>query len=463
MGSGGPGAQSMTRTCVLVFWAAMSTTDSVVINEPAMQLLDRRNKTALHAVRSNVAITRRKQAVDSHWGVTQQQQAEQRAAYAVEAAVEMRFEAVTQKLASCAVKDFRSLADELQATADLLRKTAFDVEKRSVKLLALRVKEKPGTQPFGQLSSFGSGGMSKDVQATLKYGPDGSESFDDVEIHVKAPPKIEFHEAPKPQESQQSSISGSISVPPQTGVVKASVQVTSAKAAAPKDGQAFRGKAAVKAVPIKNMTEDLIHDGPSASPPQGSIDPKTYDTYHSQGRVPSPAADGSRPQGASDSNKVPSPAPEGSRPQGASASHRQGASKAEESKRQGAIPMSYDDFATEEAVGGDDEALSVGTPVMPFGAESVGHELQARAGKAQDNLVDAMEAAEVAEIKRSIFRALTRLRSATIKEFDTIARLETQAIDAYNDAHNYRDENPLRHLHEDEAPPATDKLSSFHA
>ena len=28
-------------------------------------------------------------------------------------------------------------------------------------------------------------------------------------------------------------------------------------------------------------------------------------------------------------------------------------------------------------------------------------------------------------------RALTRLRAATIKEFDTIARLETQAIDAY--------------------------------
>ena len=37
---------------------------------------------------------------------------------------------------------------------------------------------------------------------------------------------------------------------------------------------------------------------------------------------------------------------------------------------------------------------------------------------------------EVAGIKRAVFRALTRLRAATIKEFDTIARLETQAIDA---------------------------------
>ena len=48
----------------------------------------------------------------------------------------------------------------------------------------------------------------------------------------------------------------------------------------------------------------------------------------------------------------------------------------------------------------------------------------------QDTLVDAVENAEGAEIKRAVFRALTRLRAATIKEFDTIARLETQAIDA---------------------------------
>ena len=76
--------------------------------------------------------------------------------------------------------------------------------------------------------------------------------------------------------------------------------------------------------------------------------------------------------------------------------------------------------------------------------------------------MDAVENAEVAEIKRAVFRALTRLRAAAIKEFDTIARLETQAIDAYNDAHHYRAENPLTHLHEDEAPVETDKLKSFH-
>ena len=80
--------------------------------------------------------------------------------------------------------------------------------------------------------------------------------------------------------------------------------------------------------------------------------------------------------------------------------------------------------------------------IAPFGKEDTAKELQDHAAKTQDTLVDAVENAEVAEIKRAVFRALTRLRAATIKEFDTIARLETQAIDAYNDAHHYRAENP---------------------
>ena len=43
--------------------------------------------------------------------------------------------------------------------------------------------------------------------------------------------------------------------------------------------------------------------------------------------------------------------------------------------------------------------------------------LKDHAAKTQDTLVDAVENAEVAEIKRAVFRALTRLRAATIKEF----------------------------------------------
>merc|ERR1712216_199573 len=113
--------------------------------------------------------------------------------------------------------------------------------------------------------------------------------------------------------------------------------------------------------------------------------------------------------------------------------------------------------ATEAANG-----APVAAKIAPFGKEDTATELTKHAERTQDTLVDAVENAEVAEVKRAVFRALTRLRAASIKEFDTIARLETQAIDAYNDAHHYRAENPLSHLHEDEAPVETDKLKSFH-
>ncbi len=100
--------------------------------------------------------------------------------------------------------------------------------------------------------------------------------------------------------------------------------------------------------------------------------------------------------------------------------------------------------------------------IAPFGKEDTANELTENAKTTQDTLVDAVENAEVAEIKRVVFRQLTKLRASTIKEFDTIARLETQAIDAYNDAHHYRNENPLSPIHSDENPVETDKLKSFH-
>ena len=65
--------------------------------------------------------------------------------------------------------------------------------------------------------------------------------------------------------------------------------------------------------------------------------------------------------------------------------------------------------------------------IAPFGKEDTAKELQDHAAKTQDTLVDAVENAEVAEIKRAVFRALTRLRAATIKEFDTIARCALSA------------------------------------
>merc|ERR1719160_1795213 len=100
--------------------------------------------------------------------------------------------------------------------------------------------------------------------------------------------------------------------------------------------------------------------------------------------------------------------------------------------------------------------------IAPFGKEDTAQELQHHAARTQDTLVDAIENAEVAEIKRSIFRSLTRLRAAEIKEFDTIARLETQAIDEYNDNHHYRAENPLDYIHAAEPAVHEDKYTSFH-
>lgn len=76
--------------------------------------------------------------------------------------------------------------------------------------------------------------------------------------------------------------------------------------------------------------------------------------------------------------------------------------------------------------------------------------------------MDAVENAEVAEIKRAVFRTLTRLRAAEIKEFDTIARLETQAIDEYNDNHHYLAENPIQYLDTSEGKVEEDKYTSFH-
>lgn len=103
-----------------------------------------------------------------------------------------------------------------------------------------------------------------------------------------------------------------------------------------------------------------------------------------------------------------------------------------------------------------------GAKISPFGKEDTAHELTEHAERTQDTLVDAVENAEVAEVKRAVFRALTRLRAASIKEFDTIARLETQAIDEYNDAHHYRVENPLTYIHSSEPKVVEDKYTSFH-
>jgi len=107
-------------------------------------------------------------------------------------------------------------------------------------------------------------------------------------------------------------------------------------------------------------------------------------------------------------------------------------------------------------------SFTPGRVVEPFGQENAADQLQGHAARTQDILVDAMENAEVAEVKRTVYRTLTRLRSAQVKEYDTIARREIEAVDKYNDIHDYRSENPLSYLDGIEKSIYEDKFFSFH-
>lgn len=87
----------------------------------------------------------------------------------------------------------------------------------------------------------------------------------------------------------------------------------------------------------------------------------------------------------------------------------------------------------------------------PFGREDTAQELTESSVKESDEMVDQLERAEVAEEKRSVFRALTRLRGAAITSFDGVARSQTGNIDEYNKIHKWRKTHPLHHLADEES------------
>lgn len=87
----------------------------------------------------------------------------------------------------------------------------------------------------------------------------------------------------------------------------------------------------------------------------------------------------------------------------------------------------------------------------PFGREDTAQELTEQSIKESDEMVDQLERAEVAEEKRSVFRAITRLRGAAIASFDGIARSQTGNIDEYNHNNKWRDTHPLHHLAQEES------------
>jgi hypothetical protein len=87
----------------------------------------------------------------------------------------------------------------------------------------------------------------------------------------------------------------------------------------------------------------------------------------------------------------------------------------------------------------------------PFGREDTAQELTESSVRESDAMVDQLERAEVAEEKRAVFRALTRLRGAAITSFDGVARSQTGNIDEYNKIHKWRKTHPLHHLADEES------------
>jgi len=86
----------------------------------------------------------------------------------------------------------------------------------------------------------------------------------------------------------------------------------------------------------------------------------------------------------------------------------------------------------------------------PFGREDTAAELTEDSIAESDKMVDQIEKAEVAEEKRSVFRALTRLRGAAITSYDGVARSQTGNIAEYNHQHKWREQHPLHHLADEE-------------
>mmetsp|Transcript_102854 Transcript_102854/g.289251 ORF Transcript_102854/g.289251 Transcript_102854/m.289251 type:complete len:414 (+) Transcript_102854:107-1348(+) len=87
----------------------------------------------------------------------------------------------------------------------------------------------------------------------------------------------------------------------------------------------------------------------------------------------------------------------------------------------------------------------------PFGREDTAQELTQASIQESDAMVDQLERAEVAEEKRAIFRALTRLRGAAITSYDGIARAQTGSIDEFSRKNKWRKAHPLEHLANEES------------
>jgi len=115
------------------------------------------------------------------------------------------------------------------------------------------------------------------------------------------------------------------------------------------------------------------------------------------------------------------------------------------------IPSAQDETTPVEEKGIDIDTQMPYGDLEPFGREDTAQELTESSVKESDEMVDQLERAEVAEEKRAVFRALTRLRGAAITSFDGVARSQTGNIDEYNKVHKWRNSHPLHHLADEES------------
>lgn len=108
--------------------------------------------------------------------------------------------------------------------------------------------------------------------------------------------------------------------------------------------------------------------------------------------------------------------------------------------------------------GVDEEGLDVNSEIAPypsgvepFGQEEPAKELTKESVKQSDGMVDQIENAQGTEAKRSVYRALTKLRGATIASYDGMAKGHLSNVDNYNQKHKWREDHPMKHLAEEEA------------
>merc|ERR1719311_551958 len=81
-----------------------------------------------------------------------------------------------------------------------------------------------------------------------------------------------------------------------------------------------------------------------------------------------------------------------------------------------------------------------------FGREDTASELTSASIDESNRMIDQIERAVVSETKRSMFRALTRLRGATIASYDGMANAQSANIDAFSKKKKWTKTHEVQHL-----------------